>query len=421
MNPSFIHKLAITAILLTQPTFAQRGPPPAKVYLQTAKIELVADSRPVTGQIRSKHTAELATQVAGLTIQVLIDEGDSVTQGQPIAKLDNKRALLLHQRSQAELLSAQSQVDQRHADLAQAKRDLSRLQELKNRGSVAPAQFDQAQTLVASRAAQLAESRADLAISQSNLALSKIELDDMTITAPFDGRVISKQAEVGQWLDRGDTICTIVSMTDLEARIDVPQSLLIPLENAHTPSKTNQTNQSIQIKLPSFPDPFTAHLRAIVPQADELSRLFPVRLSIDDPHQQLRPGMSLTAMIPTGAKAEHLTISKDAILRNPAGEYVYYNNNGSAALAPITRLFNIGSKVAIRSPMIRPGTQVVVDGNERMYPTQPLAIIQIDGTPQSKEPQSKVPQSKVPQNKEPQNKEPNSRAQQPTSRPGSDQ
>jgi multidrug efflux pump subunit AcrA (membrane-fusion protein) len=91
--------------------------------------------------------------------------------------------------------------------------------------------------------------------------------------------------------------------------------------------------------------------------------------------------MSLTAMIPTGTQAELLTVSKDAILRNPAGEYVYYNNNGAAALAPITRLFSVGSRVVIRSPMIRPGVQIVVDGNERMYPTQPMTIIQIDGEP----------------------------------------
>ncbi len=384
MNAPSIYTLAISAILLcTQSALAQGGPPPAKVYLETAKLELLADARPVTGEIRSRRTAELASQVAGLAIEVLVEDGDEVQEGQIIAKLDAQRADLLFKRSQAELVSAQAIVDQRHADLQQAKRDLSRMEQLQERGSVGPAQLDQAQTLVASRAAQLAEAKADHSMSMTNVAIAKVELDDMTITAPFAGRVISKQAEIGQWVDRGDPVCTIVSMTELEARIDVPQSLLLALESANgSPSDRPE----IQIILPSIPKPLTARLHTVVPQADTLSRLFPVRLAVDDPEHTLRPGMSLTAMVPTGSKSKLLTVSKDAILRNAAGEYVYYNNNGAAALAPITRLFSVGSRVVIRSPMIRPGVQVVVEGNERMYPTQPMKIIEIDGTAQSEDP-----------------------------------
>jgi len=387
MNASSIYKLSITAILLlTQSALAQGGPPPAKVYLETAKLELLADARPVTGEIRSRRTAELASQVAGLAVEVLVEDGDQVKAGQTIAKLDAQRANLLYKRAQAELVSAQALVDQRHADLQQARRDLSRMEQLNERGSVGPAQLDQAQTLVASRIAQLSEAQADQQMSMTNVAIAKIELDDMTITAPFAGRVIRKQAEIGQWIDRGDPVCTIVSMTDLEARIDVSQSLLPALEAANGDPANRPT---IQIILPSVPEPLNARLHAVVPQADALSRLFPVRLAVDDPNHTLRPGMSLTAMVPTGSKSELLTVSKDAILRNAAGEYVYYNNNGTAALAPITRLFSVGSRVVIRSPMIRPGVQVVIEGNERMFPTQPMRIIEIDGTP----PQSKDSQN----------------------------
>ena len=384
MSPSFLYKFSImTILLIAQSARAQGGPPPAKVYLETAKLETLADARTVTGEIRSRHTTDLASQVAGLALEVLIEEGDQVQQGQPVAKLDAHRAQLEYQRAQAQLLSDQSLIEQRQADLDQARRDLARLEELDARGSANPAQLDQAQTLVASRNAQLAQARADHAIAQSNLALAEKELSDMTITAPFAGTVISKHAEMGQWIDRGDSICTIVSMTDLEARIDVPQSLLPALELANDNAGTKP---NIEIILPSIPDPMNATVHAVVPQADALSRLFPVRLFVDDPNHQLRPGMSLTAMVPTGTQADLLTVSKDAILRNAAGEYVYYNNNGAAALAPITRLFSVGSRVVIRSPMIRPGVQVVIEGNERMYPTQPMTIQGIDGTPQSKEP-----------------------------------
>lgn len=368
--------LACTAVsALAQPS----GPPPAKVVLETTKLEVLGDARPVTGEIRSQRTSELASQVSSLVIEVLVDAGDSVQKGQVIAKLDDQRALLEFQRAQAQLLSDQSLVDQRIADLDQSKRDLVRLEELDSRGSAGPAQLDQARTLVASRAAQLAQARADLAVSQSELELTQIELKDMTITAPFAGSVITKQAEIGQWIDRGDPICTIVSMTDLEARIDVSQNLLPALEAANSMSESSGDRPNIEILLPSIAQSLNATVHAVVPNADPLSRLFPVRLKVTDPNNQLRPGMSLTAMIPTGTKAELLTVSKDAILRNAAGEYVYYNNNGAAAIAPITRVFSVGNRVVIRSPMIRPGVQVVVEGNERMFPSQPMIIQMLDG------------------------------------------
>lgn len=380
-----IHKAAalLAGVIFAQSALAQGGPPPAKVYLETAKLEMLGDARPVTGEIRSRRTAELASQVAGLAIEVLIDEGDEIQLGQIVARLDAQRATLEIERAQAQLVSDESLVEQRTADLEQARRDLKRLEELDSRGSAGPAQLDAARTLVASRAAQLAQAKADLGIAQSSLELARIELNDMTIIAPFAGTVTRKQTEVGQWIDRGDPICTIVSMQDLEARIDVSQTLLPSLEAAN---RASANGSSIQINLPSVPSPMDARVHAVVPQADPLSRLFPVRLMVEDPEQLLRPGMSLTAMVPTGSQSELLTVSKDAILRNAAGEYVYFNNNGAAALAPITRLFNVGSRVVIRSPMIRPGVQVVVEGNERMFPTQPMIVLGLDGNPPPAQP-----------------------------------
>lgn len=372
----------LAALLLSPVVLAQGGPPPAKVMLETVRLEMISDARSVTGEIRSRRSAELASQVAGLAMEVLVEAGDEVKKGQVIATLDAQRAQLELERAQSQLVSDQSLINQRIADLEQAQRDLKRLQELDSRGSANPAQLDQATTLVASRSAQLAAARADLAISQSDLSLASKELNDMTIRAPFAGTITSKHAEIGQWVDRGDSICTIVSMTDLEARIDVPQTLLPAVESANRQSaEQNGQSPTIQIMLPSFPDPMIARVHAVVPQADGLSRLFPVRLMVEDPNKQLRPGMSMTAMVPTGTKAELMTVSKDAILRNPSGEYVYFNNNGAAALAPVTRLFSVGNRVVIRSPMLRPGVQVVIEGNERMSQKQPLIIQGIDGEP----------------------------------------
>ena len=342
-----------------------QGMPPANVVVEEARLETLSNARGVTGEIRSRLRSELAGQVAGLVIEMGVEEGDSVTRGQVLARLDDERARANLERAQAVLASSEAEVEQRSAELEEAERDLERQKQLEERGSLNPAEMDAAVTLVASRRALLAQSRADLLTGRAELKLAERELEDMTIEAPFDGRVVIKHTEIGQWVGAGDAIATIVSMSALEARIDVPEWILWALEAAEAP---------VELRLPGVPVAMTATVVSVVPEADSLSRLFPVRLSVEDPERMLRPGMSLTAMVPTGTEAELLTVSKDAVLRNDAGEYVYYNNGGAAAVAPIQRLFAVGDRLVIRSPVIRVGMQVVVDGNERLIPSQPLMI-----------------------------------------------
>ena len=351
---------------------AQGGPPPAQVFVETAGLEVLVNARGVTGEVRSRRRAELAAQVGGLVLELGVEEGDSVTKGSVVAKLDDERAVAALDRARAELSTREAEVAQRRAELDEAERDLGRLRELEERGSMNPAEMDGAVTLVASRRALLAAADADLLTARAELRLAERELRDMTIEAPFDGRVVVKHTEMGEWLGVGDPVVTIVSLSELEARIDVPESILWALESSTDP---------IEVRLPAVPHGMEAEVIRVVPEADSLSRLFPVRLRVVDPEGELRPGMSLTAMVPTGKKEALLTVSKDAILRNAAGEYVYINSGGVAAVAPIERRFAVGDRVVIRSPMVREGVQVVVEGNERMFPGQPLVILNGGGAP----------------------------------------
>jgi len=349
------------------PARAQNGPPPARVVLETVTRERVADARGVTGEIRSRLRSALAAQVAGLVVEMDLEDGDRVEQGDIVARLDDERARAALARAESELASARAVVAQRSAELDEARRDLSRLRQLEERGGVNPAQLDAATTLVSSRRALLAASNADLLTAEADLSLARRELEDMTIEAPFSGRVVASHAEVGEWVGAGDPVCTIVSLDALEARIDVPEGILGALESS---------GQRVELSLPAVRTPLHATVISIVPEADSLSRLFPVRLRVEDPERVLRPGMSLTAMVPTGTREALLTVSKDAILRNDAGSYVYMDAGGVARVAPIERRFAIGERVVIRSPVVREGTRVVVEGNERLFPGQPLMVIE---------------------------------------------
>jgi multidrug efflux pump subunit AcrA (membrane-fusion protein) len=112
----------------------------------------------------------------------------------------------------------------------------------------------------------------------------------------------------------------------------------------------------------------------VVPAADSLSRVFPVRVRLKNTQDLMRPGMSVTALVPTGVDVEALTAHKDAILRDEAGAYLYYDMGGRAMLARVDVLYPVGDRVVIRSRTLEAGTRVVIEGNERLFPGQPLMI-----------------------------------------------
>lgn len=357
------------AVGVVSPAAAQEGPP-AKVVLAEVLEQEIAQQREVTGDIRARLRSSIASQVEGAVVGFDLKEGDAVQAGQVIARLDDMTARLEVRRAEARAASARALIAQRDAELEDAEADLARLEELQREGTIAPPELDAGRIRVRSEAARLAQAKADLDVELAQLALAEDVLADMQIVAPFAGRVVQTFTEVGQWLDRGDAVATVVSVDRLEAWVDVPEAFVGEL----APAGDGQTLR-VPVRMRGSGLEIAGELIGVVPEADELSRLFPVRLGVPSLEGRIKPGMSVVAVVPTGQRQPTLTIPKDAVLRNDVGEFVYFDAGGVAGLAPIRRLFAIGDRVAIRRGQLQAGMQVIVQGNERLMPGTGLQVL----------------------------------------------
>ncbi len=374
MKPAHALRPLILLLLTASVTSAQ---PAQLVVVETARVEPMAAMRTVTGDIRTKRQSLVAAQVDGFVIECSLLAGDAVETGQVIARLDPELAELEVERASATLAASEGVVAEREALLDQAKRDLERFRAADRGGSMSATELDGAETTVRTREAELAQARADAASARAELAREERMLRDKTIRAPFAGVVVEKLTELGEWVSAGDPIVELVSVRELEAIIEVPQQFVGLLQIGSDP---------IRISVPGLGNAgeASATIDAIVPLADELSRLFPVRLGIPNESGVLKPGMSLTAHVPTGRIEPTLTVHKDAIRRDDAGEFLFmavpHSVEGNPAVtgqaipARITRLYAVGDRVAIRPGQVRDGSVVLVEGNERVYPTQGLII-----------------------------------------------
>lgn len=353
--------------LLALCAHARAQMPPAAVVVDEARLETIEQYREVVGELRALRRALLAAEDEGLVVELSLEEGDAVKPGAVVARLRDTRTEMELHRAEAEVAARRAEIAERTADLERARRDVARVDELQLRGSAVQAEIEDRRSIVSANEARLASAKAALEAAEATLGIARDRLERRSVTAPFAGFVISKRTEVGQWVRQGDPVLEIIALEQIEARLNVPESMVNHLQNSAEP---------VRIRIHATGEVVFAPVLAIIPDADPLSRLVPVRLRLENPGRRLRPGMSIAGLVPSGTREPSLTIHKDGIRRDDAGEFVFFNAGGVAAVARVQSIFPVGERVAVRSSVLRPQMAVVVEGNERLQPGTPLNILQ---------------------------------------------
>ncbi len=353
-----------------------QGPPPAIVRLDAVRAETVEQWREVTGEIRAVQRARLAAEEAGLVVELGVEVGDRVEKGHVLARLDDQLRRFDQAHRAGVRQSKAAEVDEMAARREKAARDVARLRELETRGGASQTEIDDASTSLAEAEAQLVRAKADLASAEAEEKSAEQRLSKMTVRAPFSGAVVAKATEVGQWVSEGDTIVEVVALDEVDVYLDIPERFI---------AQVSRPEVRVQVRIPALGHVLESTVTKVVAEGDRLARTFPVRVrlkaeqTIEAKNQgasrtaMLRPGMSAIGLVPTGEPIEAITIDKDAVMRNDAGAFVYFDAGGSASVAPIEVLFAVGQRVVVRSPVLRYGMKVVTEGNERIFPGQPLA------------------------------------------------
>ena len=353
----------------------QGGPPPALVRVDLVKHQQVTQMRLVTGRLEPAEQSAVAAEEPGKVVTAPPDAGSFVSANQTLATLDT--AILDRQRrvADAQLQTAKASRSEINARLAQASSQRKRLETLVSDGSVTQSDFD-----VAVRDEQVA--KAQLSVAQTNIAMRQAELEliderlaKMTIVAPFDGYITAKHTEQGQWLAAGSPAVTLMRINQVDAVLDVPEYILDQL--------ADDSQIAVQVTGPNIAR--TGKVFKMVPNADRRTRTFPVEVRLDNADNLLRPGMSVRAELPIGKQVQAVTVPRDAVQTTPTGTIVYANRGGVAMPVTVHIQFKLDDRFVVDAPL-GDGEQVIVEGNERVFPGQPLNVQNADQFAQSSAP-----------------------------------
>ncbi len=350
----FTNLLIIFAILLVCGKYSFGNPqhkqPPAPVATQ--KVIEMQFQEPVTfvGAVEPDQRSLVATEVAGLVADLLYEEGDFVKKGDVIAVL--KQVSL-----QIQLHEAEAALKESEARLKYATKQTIRYDDLYKKSVVPIEELQQSQSERDAWAEKTIQYKAKI----EKLAY---DLEHMQIKAPFNGYIISKHTEIGEWRLKGAPVYELINLDSVHALVYVPEQLAVAL-NQNDPAK---------ITLDAFPGmSIDGTVLAVIPQASLKARTLPVKVGFKNDGKKIKSGLLARVSFSSGNEAVSKLVPKDAIVMMNNQRFIYAVNNGVANPVPVKTGRAHGNLIEVFGP-IELDMDIIIRGNERVRPGQAVMV-----------------------------------------------
>jgi HlyD family secretion protein len=258
---------------------------------QPATTNKAAGSLAASGYVVARRKATVAAEITGKVVEVFIDEGMTVTEGQVVARLDSVLAEKDFELARSRAETADAAIAAITADLEDATRIMSRVQTLSQKNFATDADLTKAQARVGVLSAQLRQAQSQFETAKIDARRSGSMLDKHQIRAPFSGVVIDRSAQPGEMISPmsvgGYTrtgICTIVDMDSIEIEVDVNEAFIgrvVP-------------GGAVNAMLDAYPDwTIPASVIAIVPTANREKATVKVRIRFEKKDPRILPDMAV--------------------------------------------------------------------------------------------------------------------------------
>lgn len=351
--------LILGLVLQTSSAFAQGRP----AGVSTALVATITASEtvPVFGEIVSGRDSRVAARVSGIAVDVPLNVGDRVSQGDLLAQLDTEFLEIQLAQAEAEIGIAEAGIRVADAQLERAQNALRRAVSLSANSTIAEAQLEERRSDFASAQGARGQAEARMKAAETSLRAAQYQLDNATIRAPFDAIVLEVSTQEGQFISTGAQVATLLDTARMEVEANVPSRYISALQSDQSVSGSTETGGALEMQL-----------RAILPTEFANTRTRPVRFALTGAAANVAIGQSVTLQVPVSAPREVVVVPKDALVQARGGWSVFLNADGTAQ----PRTVEIGAALEGGFEVLnglQPGDEVVVRGNERLRPGQAIA------------------------------------------------
>ncbi|WP_319584550.1 efflux RND transporter periplasmic adaptor subunit [uncultured Pseudodesulfovibrio sp.] len=341
-------------ILPAIPALAQQGGgrPPSPVV--TAKVTS-GDMAPQTefiGTVYFSEISNVAAEVEGKVVSLDVADGQRVTKNDPLVILSSDIL-------DSSIVNARALLDQAKADYELAKLENERTTKLFKSRTVAEGEYDSKRLTALSAEKRMIAARAIL-----NRLLT--ERAKKTIRAPYDGVVIERKAFRGDWISIGETVAVMAEDKDFDVVVNAPREAFGVVK----------PGLEVTVKVAGRDVPGTVF--AAIPRGDVATRTFPVKIRVHN-DGFLAEGMEARVVLPKGLGGMTMIVPRDAVISSRGQTVVWAVVDGKAQPMPVYVVGYRGMEAGVKSKTLEEGMDVVIKGNERLQPQQPVAAQPLTG------------------------------------------
>jgi HlyD family secretion protein len=317
-----------------------------------------------SGYVTARRQATVSSKITGKVVEVLVEEGMKVQEGQLLARLDDTNIKTSLRLAEAQLVSATNALAETRVRLREAEQEMQRVTGLIKNKIATQSDYDHAEAAVLAFKARLEQQQADVNVAEKQVASWEQQMDDTIIRAPFAGIVTIKNAQPGEMISPisaggGFTrtgICTIVDMESLEIEIDVNESYINRV----------RAGQAVEASLDAYPEwKIPCKVIAIIPTADRQKSTVKVRVGFDHLDPRTLPEMSVKVAFRevegSGPVAEHTVVApKTAVQQRDGHDVVMVMKDGRAQRRAVTVSKTLLDEALI-SAGVAVGERLIVD------------------------------------------------------------
>jgi membrane fusion protein (multidrug efflux system) len=291
------------------------------------------------GNLVSQRSVNIVPQTPGQVKQILFSDGQTVTAGAALVLMDSSIA-----QAQVQATRAQSDTDTQN---------LRRTQSLSRQGLESTYSLEQAQSRASASAA--------------NVTIDERRLEQLTLRAPFAGRLGSRQVDVGAFVLTGDTIVRLDDTAELQIEFRMPSTVALRVTQSmpvHVQVPGTESDQTVDGSL-SFIDPtISTDTRSVL-----------LRALVPNTGQQLRPGLYVRVSLDLDTHPDALVVPIDAIANDLNDSYVFVvDDKNIAHRRPVTRGLTDGRQVELLTG-VTVGEQVVTVGQFRLRDGDTVKVV----------------------------------------------
>lgn len=315
---------------------------PATVEVDTVKTGRVVEVRESVGTVRAFESITVTARIAGIINEIRFEEGQNVKSGDVLVQLD---------------------ADERRAEIEQAIAEANRALALKNEISI---KLDRAMALnrtgagtgaqVEDLTAQVKSLDGSLASAHAQRKAAEARLEELTIRAPFAGRVGTRSVSLGAYISPGTRITSLDDLSRIRLDFSVPENLLGRLKAGQTVNATSTAYQGRTFK---------GVVSTLDTRVDQATRTVRLTAEFQNPDEALKPGMFLSVGLEVTTKDDAILIAEEAIVSEGLRQIVYPVKDNKIERRVIRIGQRQGGKVEVLEGL-QPGESIVVLGVQRV-------------------------------------------------------